>query len=326
MKWIVATLAIPLVLAWIAHEFSQRQSERDAADRLASDSRTLRDSRLRTYTELLNKREEADMNVRKEIFSTLLGNYFERTQNDKQKGHAATADLNRRMTVLELLASNFDESLNLSPLFWQLDRELSRVVGPDGEEIRGQLSGLATVVKQRQIDALKASGVESSGLVDLANDGDLGKPLFNKPMRFDNPAASGAARVRGCRFEVRLLEYDAARHRVYATVQTEALTDPPAADDTCVTPELRGPKQWSFWVDEFDFPLISYTRLSTTERFSVVLSSYYPKLKRATVALVYFPSSRSGARDRPFLDTVVDSLNAPADAMPVAAPASVATR
>ena len=128
-KWLVTVLAIPLVLAYLAHVFSDMETTRAAEDRRASDLRAMADSRLKVYTELLNKREESDMGVRSQIFSTLLGNYL----------NPVKGDLPRRMTVLELLASNFDESLDLSPLFWHIDAEISAGEGPQFVALRNRL-------------------------------------------------------------------------------------------------------------------------------------------------------------------------------------------
>ena len=104
-KWLIATLAIPAVLAFVAHGYQQSQAERQ-----------INDARLRLYTELLSKREEADTAVRRGIFDKVLERYL------------APGDqgLQAKLVALELLATNFHDSLDLSPLFWQLGREVER--------------------------------------------------------------------------------------------------------------------------------------------------------------------------------------------------------
>jgi hypothetical protein len=326
LKWLIGALAIPLVLAWAANQFNERETKRAADDRNASElraakdrevseARSLQDARLKAYGELLNKREADEMAVRKEIFSALLGRYF-----DPVKG-----DVAHRMTVLELLAGNFDESLNLSPLFWQLDRELRSERRSLQDRLRGRLSRLATEVKQRQADVLAAGGASASWTVDLTPDGlaEVQPPL---PLTFTEPTETGSVAAKGCMFQVSLLGHEPEMRRVYARVDLSALTDPPPKDSPCISNAgSQEGRSWGFWVDEFDFPMINYTRLSTGERFALVMEGYKPEEARATLKLVYFPSSRGGARDRPFLDTVVARMNGPVDVRS-AAPAASAPR
>ena len=92
-KWLIATLAIPAALGLVAHQYQQSQAERQ-----------INDARLRLYTELLSKREEADTAVRRGIFDKVLERYL------------APGDqgLQAKLVALELLATNFHDSLDLS--------------------------------------------------------------------------------------------------------------------------------------------------------------------------------------------------------------------
>lgn len=316
LKWVIVTLAIPLVGGWITNRLGEQAEQRAFADRVASnqraaedrkaaDERTRQDARQRAYTDLINKREEAEMGVRSNIFSTLLHDYLD----------PAKANLAQRLTVLELLASNFDESLNLSPLFWQIDREIASQPAASRAALREQLANVATAVKVRQVDVLAASGARADLMVGFDNFRDS---PFEEPLRFVDPASS-ASSAKGCLFKLRLLSHDASRHRFYAVVTSDATEGDASRNSSCLdrTKEPPQPQQWSFWVDEFDFPLISYTRLSATERFAVVLVAYDGQQRSATFSLVFFPSSRGGARDRPFIDTVIQALNdAPGEPAP----------
>jgi hypothetical protein len=67
-----------------------------------------------------------------------------------------------------------------------------------------------------------------------------------------------------------------------------------------------GSKQWVIAVDPFDFPLVDYTRISNTERFTVAMTSYSDEY--AQLKFLYFPSSRSGVSDKPYIDQVLASL------------------
>ena len=102
-KWLIATLTLPAVLAFAANRYQQSQAERQ-----------INEARLRLYTELLSKREEADTGVRRGIFDKVLERYL--TPGDQ--------GLQAKLAALELLATNFHDSLDLSPLFWQIGRQV----------------------------------------------------------------------------------------------------------------------------------------------------------------------------------------------------------
>jgi len=59
--------------------------------------------------------------------------------------------------------------------------------------------------------------------------------------------------------------------------------------------------------DTFDFPMVNFTRLSRSERFALVLHPYEPP-NNAKLKLIYFPSARVGAKDKPFIDDVISDL------------------
>ncbi len=276
------------------------EAKRVEQDRSASESRAISDGRLKAYSELLNKREESDMGVRSQIFSTLLGNYL----------NPVKGDLTKRMTVLELLASNFDESLNLNSLFWNIDNEISAGRGPKHSALRMRLSRLANEVKERQMDVLSASGDRTSWDVTLRT-GSM-ELLPEKLLEFDDPSSAKGSGHAACVFKVQLLEWDPKKRSIFAVVRTY----PPPGDrnsaSSCINQqghESRDSQPWSFWIDEFDFPQITFSRMSEKLRFSLVILDYSEEKHFASIGLVFFPSSRGGARDRPYLDTVVNSLN-----------------
>src|SRR6516225_8584437 len=122
LKWLVGTLAIPLTLGVLAHMYQSIQADRQ-----------LNDARLRLYTELLSKREEADTAVRRGVFDKVLEKYLAPT--DKK--------LQPKLVALDLLAANFHDSLDLSPLFWQLFREVKEAPLEEQPELYHQLFRIA---------------------------------------------------------------------------------------------------------------------------------------------------------------------------------------
>ena len=65
-------------------------------------------------------------------------------------------------------------------------------------------------------------------------------------------------------------------------------------------------QQWGFWIDPFDFPMVNFTRLSRSERVSVLLQRYEPR--QASVRIIYFASARIGVKDKPFIEDVISEL------------------
>jgi hypothetical protein len=268
LKWLITTAAIPVTLAILAQQYQGAQTERQANE-----------ARLRLYTELLSKREEAETGVRRGIFDKVIEKYL------KPEGE----NIAEKLVALDLLAVNFNDSLDLSPLFWQIDRQIQRQIeqGRDVGDLPRQLDRIANAVKDRQIDALEAVGARADAPIYFAESDKLG-PLIDKDLSFTDPdphAPKGQKVKR--HFIVELIEHDA--------VQRRSLL------------RLRCDRRESFvWVDPFDFPLVNFIRMSKSERFTVVLVRYRPD--DAQLRLIYFPSSRSGVKDKPFLDEVISDL------------------
>lgn len=72
------------------------------------------DTNVRLYTELMSKREEAESALRKDMFTSIIDTFL--------KPQAPSLDV--RVLNLELLAYNFHESLNLKPLFANIDQQI----------------------------------------------------------------------------------------------------------------------------------------------------------------------------------------------------------
>lgn len=265
LKWAVATLAIPATLGFVSYQYERVSAERVAAE-----------SRFKLYTELLSKREEADTGVRRDVFDKLLGSYL----------NPAGGDLEQRLVALELLALNFHESVNLSPLFWQLERQIAAQPEADREALARQLGRIASNVKDRQVEVLEVAGTKRDGTVafDLLAEAE---PLVDEDLEFEDPDARQMQRKHKRHFTVEVVEHDPALRRLLVRVHD-------------------GSRQWVFWVDPFDFPLVDFARISKAERFAVLMRSYASD--SAQLSFVYFPSSRSGAKDRPFIDDVLSDL------------------
>jgi hypothetical protein len=271
--WWIRTLAMPLALCVVPVLFE-----------MASHERTERENQFRLYTELLSKREEADMNVRRGIFEKVFDKYLP----------PGSKDIETRLVGLELMATNFHESLDVSPLFWQLDREVMQDHNAASRaRYLKELARIAGVAKAKQIEGLEIAGCKQEIGFDLDLDEKAKKDV---EVTFELPRSKGA-RPASRRFKVGLIKSDVDAHKL----QLQLTYSIPTSD-------VEPAKQLVIWADLYDFPLMSFSRLSDEERVALVLTRLDAESRSATVTLVYYPSSRSGTRDKPFIDEVLSRL------------------
>ena len=311
LKWLIGTLSLPLVLLLLSTHF-QEQSKRnsDSAIRAAND-RANADSKIRLYSELLNKREEADNTVRRDVFDKLMNRYLS----------PAHADLDSKVVVLELLALNFHDSLNLSPLFWQLDRQIDKAAAPRRMALRAQLDRVALAVKNRQVALLAPDDnpatyhVELAQVPPLASDGNCGalptelaqttqqRTVLEVAASYQDTGASATPKQHQRTFYLEIECHDKKERRLSLIVE----------DGT-------SRRRWHFWLDTYDFPLVNFTRVSRDERFALVLDNYEDGF--AKLRFVYFPSARGGAKDKPYIADVMSQLLPAGAALPYEVPAA----
>jgi hypothetical protein len=302
VKWALQTLAMPIALVSLPLLYQWKASEISGRAAAENQRREAAEQQFRLYTDLMSKREEADTTVRRGLFDKLVGSYL-----DPKPG-----DVDKRLVALELLSLNFHDTLNLSPLFWELDRQIAqRPKGQASDEYRLQLDRIASQVKNRQASALEVDGARSTMQVDLQFVGE-GLAPQSRTFKLRNVAPEPAPDVPAEReFSVTVLSHDPAHRRLLVAVNWGGTADGSATQST------------SFWVDPYDFPLTNFSRVSRSERFSLVLDRYRPTDEggSARLVLLVFPSTRSGAKDRPYIDDLMARL---AQSAPPAASAPTA--
>ena len=109
----VVTLVISIVGSWY---FTNLSKEREARQSQQAQESETRDSKQRLYAQLLTQREQSDATIRKDMFEVVLGRFL----SGPQQGN-----LSDQILQLELLANNFNQSLDLAPLFKELARRLA---------------------------------------------------------------------------------------------------------------------------------------------------------------------------------------------------------
>ena len=105
-------LALPLVTLVLGYWFNSSLNERQQVE-----------SNIRLYAEMMGRREEADSNLRKDMFNSILNTFMARDPTQRQTSEEL---IRQQILSLELLAYNFHESLDIAPLFRDVVRETDR--------------------------------------------------------------------------------------------------------------------------------------------------------------------------------------------------------
>ena len=159
-----------------------------------------------------SRREESEATLRKEMFQSIIGSFFD----------PGSTTLEVKLLKMELLAQNFHEALNLTPLFLHLRREIGEspvsVSAKRGYENR--LSELAREVTRKQLIVLEAGGRRFDWTVLLSDslvDGARSEQLEDVTLALD-----GVQR----RFRVTLMKADTAQRQVHVMLEVETLRQP----------------------------------------------------------------------------------------------------
>ena len=244
------------------------------------------EAKLRLYSELMTRREESEATLRKEMFQSIIGSFF-----DPQ-----TASLDTKLLKMELLAQNFHEALNLVPLFEHMQREIdeSRSTPAQKRNYGGRLSELAREVTRKQMIVLESSGRRHDWTVlisDTLAAGTASEQLDDIELTLD-----GVRR----RFRVTLSRADTVRRELHVSLEIETPVQPG------VPPNSVGRYIVDFDVGFFSTPMIDNTRLSNDQRVALVLSDM--NQYGASLSLVYFPGSRASLREKPYYEEILRKL------------------
>ena len=237
------------------------------------------DTNARLYSELMSRREEAESSLRKDMFVSIISTFLKPGAND-----SAAKVLN-----LELLAYNFHDSLNLKPLFLDIQRQLRKSDDPDRGEYLQRINRVAREITAKQLFALEGHGKSFRRSVDL-----------------EELAAAGAAgieldpetvtvRKQTTEVTLRILKVDLNMQQL--TVRMKV-----TANGKDELPDSRA----SFNVGFYDFPVIDNTRLPSGLRCAVTLSNFSPA--SADLTTVCFPGEFASLKDRPYYDEVIQKL------------------
>jgi hypothetical protein len=306
--WIelIKVLALPLVTLVLGYWFNSSLNERQQVE-----------SNIRLYAEMMGRREEADSNLRKDMFNSILTTFMTRDPSLKLTSEEL---IRQQILSLELLAYNFHESLDIAPLFRDVERRIMVEQRDTNIELRGRLESVALQVIEHQLTALSDVGMIERGnalpdrIKDLQAHVSFGTHAVSDPM-----IAPGEGTARIClsaestdgsrhyrQFQLELIDYREDLREVQVHLYVSQLLTEEECQQSNLDLEGKREVDTNFLVGLFDFPMIDNTRLSGGERTSVSLTSLNPSV--LSIALAYFPASRASLKDKPYYDEVIRDL------------------
>jgi hypothetical protein len=306
--WIelVKVLALPLVTLVLGYWFNSSLNERQQVE-----------SNIRLYAEMMGRREEADSNLRKDMFNSILTTFMSR---DPTLRLSAEEVIRQQILSLELLAYNFHESLDIGPLFKDVERRIMQEDRATNTELRGRLESVALQVIEHQLTALSDVGMIERGnalpdrIKELKAHVSFGTHIVSDPQ-----IAPGEGTSRIClstestdgtrhyrQFRLELIDH----REELREVLVHLYVSQPLSEEECRQNNLdledKREVDTNFLVGLFDSPMIDNTRLSGGERTAVSLTALNPSV--LSVALAYFPASRASLKDKPYYDEVIRDL------------------
>ena len=278
-----------LILGLVADDNLQRQKELNA--------------RTRVYVELLSSREKADSDLRKDMFSSIIKTFL----SAKDTVLDVSAE---ELLHLELLAYNFHEAINISPLFSHLRRKLNaqeaRLKQHNAQdsvtlsmlyECEDRLESIAREVVYKQATILAQIGEKWDAFVVFE---DVFKIDEQETLRVDI-AASVNVRSYRHEFHVSVVGVDTTSSALMINLEV-------ISHDTTKNkePELIYAE---FPLDCFDFPLINNTRLPGDGRCAVVLQNYDEGT--AAISLLCFSGEYAAMTEKTYMRELVDKVLMP---------------
>lgn len=277
----VGGLVTALAVAWIGHSLNLRQAD---------------ETNVRLYAELMGRREEADTSLRKDMFNSAIKSFIE----------SRPVSVEKEVLNLELLAYNFHESIDISPLFKDVYEQLldprSTIREADREKYRARVESVAREVIGKETAALEVAGKLDGDLFfeDLKPQGSIviADRLPGLGTRQEDQDVAPARA-----FEVKVLRVSKERREMRVALKVRTLENSGSADSQNKEASLLAS---TFWVGFSDFPMIDNTRLSEGYRCALVLREFDEL--HASMTLIYFPTSRAALKDKPYFDEMMDDL------------------
>lgn len=256
------------------------------------------------YAELMGKREEAESALRKDMFTSIITSFLKTEKSDRETPLTEEQELTiieEKVLNLELLVSNFHESLNLKPLFIHLKKLIDANVKDKDrkQEFIERINKIAKEITRKQMLVLEGAGKSFSKQVvfdkfHINRENNEVYPLYpNETLKVND-----IERI----FRIVVLDIDKTKQEI--KVRLEVITESkPDEEDTYIACE--------FSVGFFDFPMIDNTRLSHDQRCAVVLTDFYKPYSAnpiANIMVFAFPGSHASLKEKPYYEEIVHNL------------------
>lgn len=273
----VGGLLTAVAVAILGFWTSSYLREREGRDAQLRERMQTADTNARLYSELTSRREESESALRKDMFTSIINSFL----------REGPATLEQKLLNLELLVYNFNDSLNLKPLFLHIEREIHG--SPNRSEYAARLERVAEEVKKKQMLVIQEGGDTFDATAN-------GKSLTfdgNAPFLAKDLVADGIKR----NFKLEILGADPANGQIELRITVRS-PQKESAETTAA----------EFWLGPYDFPMIDNVRLPHDQRMAAVLNAFDARTGSADLTLAYFPGKYSGLREKPYYDEVLAKL------------------
>jgi hypothetical protein len=287
-----------------------------------------RGEQARLITELQVKREQAETDLRKDVFQQTVDALLKTPET-----HGGIQELSKRMLHLELLAVNFGDSLSLSPLFNEFKRDLDAAAATKTKEVN-KAERIASLNKRLVSLAKRVASTQVSSLIQHGPYLDIRIPLPNLtssapctllydyeykwPVDEIKYALTGQVDASGD--SETIMAEDPKRGTIEIAGQwrrielfitninhcTKSARINMAiwAVDNKFKPYVRPPEslevEREFRLDFFNFPMVDNTRLADNQRFSLLMEDFAINDFASSLELITlaFPAEYASMRDR----------------------------
>src|SRR5438093_3347410 len=170
------------------------------------DRRQSLDTNARLYSELMSRREEAESTLRKEMCVSIIQSFLQ----------PGSKDLDSKVLNLELLAYNFHDSLNLKPLFMDMQTRLAASADPNRKAFIARVNRVARDIAARQPFSLEGHGRSFRRTVDL----DALKAAGRAGLHLEGEKI--AINGKSCEVDLRVLAQDPALQQLLMRLEVKA--------------------------------------------------------------------------------------------------------
>lgn len=286
----------------------------------------------RLITELQVKREQSESELRKDIFNQTLKTFL--LENSKPD---TIQDYSKQLLRLELLALNFGDSLSLSPLFHELNRDLDQLAGTENvkgiEKLKKRLKSLSHRVASRQLASVSQHGKviqvwiplkeamnpddcliafkdtqaykwpDDAVKAEFGSTSGLEEVLEQEILERKKVELNGIARNLSMTFS----EVDVCNEQIQVSLSID--TTKRDSNDAFEIVGYDSSVYREFSLDFFNFPKVDNTRLGSSQRFAIMIDSIYlAEDPHILLTSVIFPAEYASMRDAPSMDEALKML------------------